>query len=82
MRHCVRRAVRLDKSGDSVRYPTYPFTFEEDEAAVRKKLDEDLKKNIDEFSSDKGSDEATKIETKFTHLFGRIDYMDGSDDKK
>ncbi|XP_074027918.1 uncharacterized protein [Leptinotarsa decemlineata] len=81
MRHRLANAFRFEKSGESLRYPTYPFTFEEDLEAVTKKLDEDIAKRIEDFSSGTGSSEVVKIQTKFAHVFGRVDRMDGEDDE-
>lgn len=40
MRASLAMARRMEKSGDSFTYPKYPYTPEEDAAAVRSKLDE------------------------------------------
>lgn len=80
MRHRLAMAIRFEKSGDSLRYPTYPFKFQEDAEAVKKKLNEDLAKRIDEMAAGKESSEAAKIQTKFAHLLGRLDRMEEGED--
>lgn len=80
MRHRLAMAIRFEKSGDSLRYPTYPYTFKEDADAVKKKLRDELAKRIDDLTTGKDSSEAIKIGTKFAHVFGRIDHMDAGED--
>ncbi|KAG5899647.1 hypothetical protein JTB14_036020 [Gonioctena quinquepunctata] len=38
MSHSLAMAIRLEKSGDSVKYPAYPYMVEEDEKAIGDKL--------------------------------------------
>lgn len=74
MRHRLSLAIRYEKSGDSLRYPPYPFTFAEDSDVVEKKCGE-VKDLIEALDANAGSSEATKIGTKISHLMGRIDRM-------
>ncbi|KAG5883973.1 hypothetical protein JTB14_007502 [Gonioctena quinquepunctata] len=78
MRHCL--AFRFERSGESLRYPPYPYKFGDDVTAVKKKLGEELAKRIEDLSTGKESGEAIKIETKFAHVFGRIDHMNAGED--
>ncbi|KAJ8964168.1 hypothetical protein NQ317_016442 [Molorchus minor] len=74
MRRRLSQALQLEKSGDSLKYPEYPYTFEEDHEVVNKKL-QDLTKMLDGFSQGRGSNEALKIRTKFNHVLGRLDNL-------
>lgn len=74
MRHRLVMTLRLEKSGESFKYPTYPFSFAEDYAAIELKCD-DLSSRIDSLSGGPSSSEAVKLETKFSHVLGRLDNM-------
>lgn len=39
MRSQLTMARQMEKAGDSLHYPPYPFSFQEDVAAVTKNLD-------------------------------------------
>lgn len=80
MRHRLAMAIRFEKSGDSLRYPTYPYTFKEDAEAVRRKLTDELPKRIEDLTTGKESSEAIKLQTKFAHVLGRVDHMDAEGD--
>ncbi|KAG5870185.1 hypothetical protein JTB14_032477 [Gonioctena quinquepunctata] len=79
MRHRLALALQMEKSGDSLHYPDYPYTFETDEIAVRKALAE-AGKLIDDLTGPKTSGEAVKIQTKLAHILSRIDKMDSADE--
>ncbi|KAJ8982411.1 hypothetical protein NQ317_017213 [Molorchus minor] len=75
MRKSLSSAVRLEREGDSIKYPSYPFTAQEDQVAVKKKLD-DVKKMVDDFNAGKKSSEAQKLQTKMAYVLERIEHMD------
>lgn len=74
MRHALTMAIRMEKSGDSVRYPPYPFTEQEDLAAVKDKL-ADLQPKISSLSEPSSGNTFTKLQTKLSHVLGRIDHI-------
>ncbi|KAG5861261.1 hypothetical protein JTB14_017769 [Gonioctena quinquepunctata] len=75
MRHRLVMALQMERSGESLHYPEYPFPFAEDETAVMTKLEE-ISGLVDSFSGPRMSSEAEKLQTKMTHVLGRIDRMD------
>lgn len=79
MRRRLSSALQMEKDGNSFKYPTYPFSFEEDSEAVEKKLD-DMVEMVERFNNAKNSGEAQKLHTKFSHVFGRLDNMDTDGD--
>lgn len=74
MRHNLVMAVQLERSGNSLRYPKYPFSFEQDAVAVRNKIEE-ITPLVNEFGNNKTSSEYLKLHTKCLHVLGRIDNM-------
>lgn len=72
MRHALSMAIRLEKSGDSVKYPTYPFTVDEDVMAVDNKLKE-LEPQVASFRSNSSSSAFLKLQSKLSHVLNRID---------
>uniref|UniRef100_A0A6P7HB65 Uncharacterized protein LOC114346540 n=1 Tax=Diabrotica virgifera virgifera TaxID=50390 RepID=A0A6P7HB65_DIAVI len=72
MRHALASAIRLEGSGDSVKYPDYPFTPEEDIQAVRGKLAE-LELLVNAFQGNKTSNDFIKYTVKLNHVINRID---------
>lgn len=72
MRSRLVLAKQLEKSGDSLHYPPYPFRFQEDVAAVTKKLDE-VWSGVDVFSDTSKSGAFLKLQTKLNHALGRLD---------
>lgn len=72
MRHALAMAIRLEKSGDSVKYPAYPFTEAEDVKAVDDKLKE-VEHPISSFSEASTSSNFLKFQSKLSHVFHRID---------
>lgn len=83
MRHSLAMALRLEKSGSSIRYPNYPFTVQEDIEAVEKKLT-DLAPLVNEFSGEPASSAYSKFQTRLSHVLNRIDHIeaDGPEAKK
>lgn len=83
MRHSLAMAVRLEKSGGSIRYPTYPFSVQEDIDAVGKKLS-DLAPLVDDFSGEASSSAFSKLQSRLSHVLNRIDHIeaDGPEAKK
>ncbi|XP_074026323.1 uncharacterized protein [Leptinotarsa decemlineata] len=80
MRHRLVQVMQMERYGESLRYPSYPFTFEEDEAAIRGKLD-DIRRLIDDITDSGTSSGAMKLQTKLAHVLNRIDNMDPDKDK-
>lgn len=79
MRPRLALALQLEKSGDSLRYPDYPFKFTEDAEAVSKTLSEITTMVVD-FQGVKNSGESLKLQTKVAHVLGRLDHMEPKDD--
>lgn len=44
MGHRLSMAMQLEKAGDSLKYPKYPYTFHQDYTAVKKNLDDLIQK--------------------------------------
>lgn len=72
MRHALTMALRLEKSGDSIKYPTYPFSAAEDVKAVDDKL-KNLQPLIESFKDTSTSGAYLKFTTKLNHVLNRID---------
>ncbi|KAJ8930955.1 hypothetical protein NQ314_016190 [Rhamnusium bicolor] len=79
MRRRLSQAIQLEKDGDSLKYPAYPYTFDQDYEEIKKKLD-NLTDLVEVFDNAKGSNEALKLETKFSHTLGRLENMMCDDD--
>ncbi|XP_028152833.1 uncharacterized protein LOC114346260 [Diabrotica virgifera virgifera] len=75
MRQRLARAIQLEKEGDSLNYPKYPFSFAEDLEYEEKKLKE-IESMISDLTEAKLGTEAVKIQTKLSHVLGRIENMD------
>lgn len=75
MRKRLASLRKLEKSGNSFTYPPYPFKFEEDEEAIRKKIETNLEPLVNDVDGDPNSGAVLKLHTKFAHLLGRIDRM-------
>lgn len=72
MRSRFAMARQMEKTGESLHYPPYPFTFQEDVLVITKKLD-DLIPVLDGFSDTSRSGPYLKIQTKLNHVLGRLD---------
>lgn len=81
MRTRLALARQMEQTGDSLHYPSYPYHFDEDENAVRKKIAE-VTPLIDSFSGASRSSQFLKLQTKLSHLLNRIDNMDSEDENK
>lgn len=81
MRSRLAMAIQMEKAGDSLKYPKYPFKFEEDLQAVNTKREE-ITLLLSEFNDKEGSSPYLKIQTKLAHLIGRIDNMEPSTDEQ
>ncbi|XP_023312215.1 uncharacterized protein LOC111692437 [Anoplophora glabripennis] len=81
MRHRLLQAMQLEKEGDSIKYPPYPFKFDEDCDAVTKTL-EVIEGMVDKFNDGSKSNAAVKLHTKFSHTMGRLNNMVGEDVEK
>lgn len=77
MRHSLAMAIRLEKSGDSVMYPKYPFTAQEDVLAVENKL-VDLEPLVNDFTDKSSSTLYSKLESRLSHVLNRIDHIDAN----
>lgn len=75
MRRRLSSVLQMEKDGNSFKYPAYPYKFEQDSEAVQKKL-EDMVEMVERFNNARNSGEAQKLQTKFSHVFGRLDNMD------
>lgn len=83
MRTSLTMALRLEKSGDSLRYPKYPFSFDEDVAALEKKFT-DIEALLDIYSGGANVNETQKLQTKLAHAMNRLDQVetDADSDKE
>lgn len=79
MRHRLGVARQLEKSGDSIKFPEYPFSFAEDAAVVDRKIKEIIPL-IGKFSGDEKCGEFLKLQTKLSHILNRLDHMDAEGD--
>ncbi|KAJ8930990.1 hypothetical protein NQ314_016160 [Rhamnusium bicolor] len=80
MRRRLSSAFQMERDGDSLKYPKYPYTFVQDMEAIQKKL-EDMEPMVNRFNNSRTSGEAQKLQTKFSHVFGRLDNMDADGDE-
>ncbi|XP_074026467.1 uncharacterized protein [Leptinotarsa decemlineata] len=78
MRHSLSMAIRLEEKGESLKYPKYPFTVEEDIAAVTAKLKE-LEPLIDTFSDSMSSNAFARLQSKMFHVLNRLDNISEED---
>ncbi|XP_074034198.1 uncharacterized protein [Leptinotarsa decemlineata] len=78
MRHSLSMAIRLEEKGESLKYPKYPFTVEEDIAAVTAKLEE-LEPLIDTFSDSMSSNAFARLQSKMFHVLNRLDNISEED---
>ncbi|KAJ8977802.1 hypothetical protein NQ317_000059 [Molorchus minor] len=78
MRKTLRALLKLEKDGSSIDYPSYPFSFDEDRAALFSKITE-INALIQEFD---GSHDATykKIFSKYAYALGRVNRSKSSTD--
>ncbi|KAG5866196.1 hypothetical protein JTB14_031866 [Gonioctena quinquepunctata] len=72
MRHRLSMAIQMEKSGDSLKYPSYPFTVQQDLDAVADKLIE-LEPKVADFNNSNTSGAFQKYQSKLSHVLGRID---------
>lgn len=79
MRSQLSMALRLERSGESFRYPKYPFTFDDDEPAILKKCDE-IAALLDTYGGGSNVSETQKLQTKLSHAMNRCDQMDAGGD--
>lgn len=81
MRRLLTMTRRLEKSGDSFRHPPYPFTFDEDKAAVEGKC-KDVEDLLAAAPGHLVGGPAQKLQTKLSHMLNRLDNMTPSDDEQ
>lgn len=74
MRGRLVLARQMEKTGESLHYPTYPFTFSQDTQSVTNKLD-NLCPLVDGFSGNSKDSEFLKLQSKLNHALNRIDNM-------
>lgn len=80
MRKSLARSLKMEKGGfGSFTWPDYPYSFEDDAAAVTVKLQE-IRGLLNDFTSGKGSNKYKKIETKLAHTMGRLDRATPTDE--
>lgn len=79
MRHRLVLALQMEKSGESLRYPEYPYSFDEDFQVVKRKFAE-LNTLLEKLNSGRDSREAMKLQTKLAHVAGRVENMECSTD--
>lgn len=73
MRKSLARSLKIERGGSSsFTWPDYPYSFEDDAAAVTAKLQE-IRNLLEDFTSGKGSNRYKKVETKLAHTMGRLD---------
>lgn len=72
MRRTLASAIRLENSGESLRYPEHPYTFQQDSEAVTLKL-ADIKASLVEYRRPKTSSEYAKYNAQLMHLLGRVE---------
>lgn len=70
MRKTLRGFIKLEKSKSDLKYPDYPFSFDEDHDSISTKLD-DIKALIEDFNDSDSSTNYLKISSKLAHVFGR-----------
>lgn len=80
MRKRLSSVLQLEREGDSFKYPPYPYTFRQDVEAVEKKLD-GMVRMVEDFDHTSSSGVAQKLQTKFAHVFGRMDHMEPNSDE-
>ncbi|KAK5647847.1 hypothetical protein RI129_002739 [Pyrocoelia pectoralis] len=77
MRRSLSAAIQLEKSGESIRYPVYPFSFQQDSDAISTKLDT-VTRFMSQLSAAPTSNEEQKLRTKLSQLLNRIDFMNAT----
>lgn len=72
MRSRLALARQMERTGESLHYPPYPFTFQEDVAAITQKLD-NLVVAVDALTDSSKSSSYLRLQTKLTHVLGHLD---------
>ncbi|CAG9814812.1 unnamed protein product [Phaedon cochleariae] len=72
MRSTLRRLVRMEKDGESLKYPEYQLVADDELKICEVKLD-DLGKLLSDLTTDERSSPFKKIETKLQHTLMRVD---------
>lgn len=80
MRSSLAATLRLEKDNESFSYPAYPFTFKQDETAILAKCKE-LETAVSKLVGKPGAAEESELQTRITHVLGRIDRMVTGDDE-
>lgn len=75
MRKRLSSVIRLEKEGDSIKYPPYPYTFQDDCIGIQKALDS-ITALLADFNAGQKSNEAQKVQTKIAYVLERIDHME------
>lgn len=74
MRHRLTVASQMEKAGESLQYPTHPFTCQVDYDVVKKKIGE-LTPLIEAIDNTTPIAQCQKLNTKVTYLIRRINNM-------
>ena len=74
MRSRLVLARQMERTGESLHYPPYPFSFQEDTAEVTRKLDI-LKPQVDVFANSSKGSNFLRLQAKISHILGRLDNM-------
>lgn len=74
MRSRLVLARQMERTGESLHYPPYPFSFQEDTTEVTRKLDM-LRPQVDIFADSSKAPNFLKLQTKINHILGRLDNM-------
>lgn len=81
MRSCLRSVLRLERTGQSLKYPTYSLKCDEEFEIVENKIKEILTL-IETFDGDEQSSPYKKISTKIAHVVKRIDRTNPTEAEK
>lgn len=79
MRHRLSLALQMEKRGESIRYPKYPFKFEEDAQAIQEKLTV-LTPEVASFKNTRTSGEFLTLQTRLSFVLDRLDNMEVDED--
>lgn len=71
MRKYLARAIRIEKEGAALPSIPYPFTFDDDEAAIQVKIAQ-IESGIADIDRPQGSKKYSKLEAQLNHVLGRI----------
>lgn len=81
MRKSLRSVLKLEKSGSSLTYPTYPFTFKVDIEILEKRIKE-ISDIVKEFNDSSSSSLFLKTTSKLAHLINRANQCPAANDEE